>query len=480
MRKPFLCNCSEEVTQKLARTTYLPIVNAMEFPVGFLSSIAQSSGFEPETFTQEHSQPAPVSVRLNPLKPTQLFVNQPTVPWCEYGIYLNDRPVFTLDPYFQGGAYYVQEASSMFLAEAFRQTVDLSEQVKVLDLCAAPGGKSTLIAGMISEDSLLVSNEVIKNRAHILADNMVRWGLLNGFVTNNDPRDFQRLPGYFDVMVIDAPCSGSGLFRKDPTAMKEWSLDNVVLCSQRQHRIIADAWDALKEDGILIYSTCSYSEQENEEVLDWLLNTFQAESLPLKLDSTWGITETISKQHKAFGYRFYPNLLKGEGFFLAVFQKKEGQQYPLRPFKPQRTKGFHTEKAILSEWLTDLSELTWTEVNGDYFLLPSGLLDDFLLFQKKVYFRKAGVRIGQFKGKDLIPDHELALSTLLSDEIPQLKLNKEDALLYLKKQDFAIETYQKGWHLITYEGLGLGWGKILPNRFNSHLPKDWRILMEID
>src|SRR5436190_11131836 len=184
------------------------------------------------------------------------------VPWSSSGFYLNERPIFTLDPMFHAGAYYVQEASSMFLEQALKQTVDLSQPVKVLDLCAAPGGKSTLIQSLITTESLLVSNEVIKTRVNILSENITKWGAANVIVTNNDPRDFQRLPGYFDVIVIDAPCSGSGLFRKDPAAISEWSRDNVILCSQRQQRILADIMPALKPGGILIYSTCSYSQEE--------------------------------------------------------------------------------------------------------------------------------------------------------------------------------------------------------------------------
>lgn len=450
------------------------------FPPHFLASISKAPGFDEASFMQAHELPVPTSIRLNPLKPTNQFEENIPTAWCKEGRYLSERPVFTLDPLFQAGGYYVQEASSMFLAEILRQTLDLSNELKVLDLCAAPGGKSTLIGSLISSNSLLVSNEVIKNRSSILADNLTRWGLLNVFVTNNDPSHFSRLDGYFDVLVVDAPCSGSGLFRKDTKAINEWSLNNVAMCAQRQKRILADSWDALKEDGLLIYSTCSYSVEENEEILDWLLDTFEAESRCIKVASDLGIVETQSSTNQAFGYRFYPDKVQGEGFFTAVIQKKKGKTYPFRGFKPQRTKDFKAEKETLSRWLTNVEDVTWTAKNGDYFLFNPKHLDHFLLLQKQFYFRKAGVRLGQFQGKDLIPDHELAMSTILQHDIPSISLNEYQALKYLKKEEIEIDYSVRGWQLVTYNGFGLGWIKVMPNRYNNYLPKEWRILMEIE
>src|SRR6478736_9538985 len=191
-------------------------------------------------FLSVHERPFPTSIRINPLKCNSKYSDR--IPWTDFGYYLQQRPSFTFDPLFHGGAYYVQEASSMFLEEALKQTVDLSQPLKVLDLAAAPGGKSTHIQSLISKDSLLVSNDVIRSRSKILKDNTIKWGSDNVVVTNNDPKDFARLENYFDVIVVDAPCSGSGLFRRDPEALGEWSENNVRLCSQRQRRILADVW----------------------------------------------------------------------------------------------------------------------------------------------------------------------------------------------------------------------------------------------
>src|SRR6478609_4586581 len=296
----------------------------MSVPQPLLESLAHVTGFDKKAFEEVHaSGEQVVSLRLNPEKSMangQWSMDE-QVPWCAPGRYISKRPSFTLDPLFHAGAYYVQEASSMFIWQAVKQLVGTDTQKKVLDLCAAPGGKSTLLASYFT-DGLVVANEVIKSRASILVENITKWGSDHVIVTNNDPSHFQSLPGYFDLMVIDAPCSGSGLFRKDPDAINEWSIDNVQLCSQRQQRILADILPALKEDGLLIYSTCSYSVEEDEAIADWLVDEMNMESREIAVDSAWGIVETRSAIQQAYGYRFYPNKLKGEGFFIAAFQKK--------------------------------------------------------------------------------------------------------------------------------------------------------------
>ena len=249
----------------------------MQLPEKLLNSLANIEGFDKEAFENVHASGEQVtSIRINPAKKSDPDSYRDRnlkseIPWTDYGFYLESRPSFTFDPLFHAGCYYVQEASSMFLEHALKQTVDLSKPLRILDLAAAPGGKSTHIQSLISKDSLLVSNEVIRSRANILQDNIIKWGSENVIVTINDPKDFGRLENYFDVIVVDAPCSGSGLFRRDEDALEQWSLNNVQLCSQRQQRILADVWPALKQNGILIYSTCSYSTEEDEEIIDWMM-----------------------------------------------------------------------------------------------------------------------------------------------------------------------------------------------------------------
>ncbi len=265
-----------------------------QLPEALINSLSKLDHFDPKAFLDAHkSGDLLVSVHMNPDKPILKNGNWPPeitdppfqisapVAWAPDAWYLQARPSFTLDPLFHAGAYYVQEASGLFLAFAFRQITDLSKKLRVLDLCAAPGGKSTLIQSLISPDSLLVSNEMIKSRVSVLYQNMTKWGRANGFTSNNDPAHFKKLSGYFDIVLVDAPCSGSGLFRKDPEAVLAWSPETVKLCSQRQQRILSDAWDCLKEDGLLIYSTCSYSKEENEDILDFIFQQYECQSVRL-------------------------------------------------------------------------------------------------------------------------------------------------------------------------------------------------------
>ncbi len=299
-----------------------------------LTSLQGVKGFSEEAFVAAHSASERItSVRFNAeklafadndLTTASFHTPMQAVPWCPSAFYLEVRPSFTFDPLFHAGLYYVQEASSMFLWEVLRQTVgEHTKDKKVLDLCAAPGGKSTLLASYF-KDGFVVSNEVIKSRANILSENITKWGTGNVVVTNNDPAHFQRLDNFFDVMVIDAPCSGSGLFRKDETAMDEWSAEAVALCSHRQQRIIADAYLCLRQNGVLIYSTCSYSAEENENVLDWMVEHFDLEPVTLQVNEEWNIVASSSSKYQAPGYRFYPDKVKGEGLFIAAFVKKDG------------------------------------------------------------------------------------------------------------------------------------------------------------
>lgn len=290
----------------------------MHLPETFLNSLTGIKGFDKEAFEKVHASGEQVtSIRINPAKQSKIQNLNSKVLWSQYGYYLSQRPSFTFDPLFHAGCYYVQEASSMLLEQALAQTVDLSQPLRILDLCAAPGGKSTHIQSLISKNSLLVSNEVIRSRANVLKDNIIKWGCENVVVSNNDPKDFTKLENYFDVILVDAPCSGSGLFRKEPAAIEEWSKNNVQLCSQRQQRILADVWPALKKDGILIYSTCSYSKEEDEEIVKWVMDNFFVEVRSLVVENSWGIIESGG------GYRCWPGKVKGEGFFIACFQKKK-------------------------------------------------------------------------------------------------------------------------------------------------------------
>lgn len=450
-----------------------------QLPSTLLHSLKAVKEFEERAFVNAHTTATQVtSIRFNPGKPidvNRVFELQEQIPWSSHGYYLKDRPSFTLDPYFHAGAYYVQEASSMFLEEVLRQTCDLEKDIKVLDLCAAPGGKSTLIQSLITSNSFLVSNEVIKTRVNILTENITKWGAGNVVVTNNDPSNFQKLPHFFDVIIVDAPCSGSGLFRKDPAAIEEWSEDAVRLCSQRQQRILSDVTKALKPGGVLIYSTCSYSKEENEGIGDWLLSTSSFQTI--KINLSWkGIVETQSDKKGAFGYRFYPHLIKGEGFFISAFRKTDwtNEDKVLKNNNKQELvpKSF---LPVLAQWIHPPVGIHFVQWQGQVILLPDSLFQHLSILQSALYIKKAGVNIGAMIRNELIPSHDLAMSGCVADSVNQIELNREDALQYLRRESFDLVDVNKGWVLTCYQKVPLGFIKVMSNRMNNYYPSEWRI-----
>lgn len=463
----------------------------MKLPEEFLQSLNGLPGFDREAFVAVHeAAEAPTSLRLNPAKPLReeggaatgesaqapLALPRTAVPWCRTGFYLSQRPSFTFDPLFHAGCYYVQEASSMFLEQPLRQLLNLSAPLKVLDLCAAPGGKTTHIRSLLSTESLLVSNEVIKPRSLVLTDNVVRWGCTNVLVSNNDPRAFQKLPGYFDAMVVDAPCSGSGLFRKDEEAVREWSRHNVALCGQRQQRILADALPALKEGGLLVYSTCSYSAEEDEAILDWLVLDMRLESAALNTASFPGIVATASPKTGATGYRFYPDKIRGEGFFLACFRKKEpAGTSRLRLAKPETLSA--KERSVVSGWFGE-GDLEFVRFRHSVCALPRHLLPDFALLQPLLNLQYAGVLAGEIMKEKLVPHHALAQSPLLSPAVAATELATDDAVRYLQRAELAVQPETTGWQVVRYRGQALGWINALKNRVNNYYPKEIRILKQ--
>lgn len=452
----------------------------MQLPQALLISLQGIKGFNQQAFEAIHTSGEQVtSIRINPLKIVdgqRSTVDGKQIAWCKYGYYLPERPFFTFDPTFHAGAYYVQEASSMFLWHMLQQAIGTNTAgLKVLDLCAAPGGKSTLLATYF-KDGLVVSNDVIKSRANILVENITKWGYDNVVVTNNDPSHFKMLENYFDVIVIDAPCSGSGLFRRDNNAINEWSENNVALCSQRQQRITADVLPALKQGGLLIYSTCSYSKQEDEDIVDWLIEEQNLTTVNCQSPTDFGITETQSDKHQGYGYRFYPYLTQGEGFFVAAFTKNNGGL--IGNYKEQTlAKPSKLEEQMVVDFIGIKSDYSFFKQAEAIKLLPEKWWLDLQILAKCLYIKKAGIEIGTVKGKDVIPHHELAVSILDLPNSNTIELNKEEALQYLRRKDLMVDTI-KGWCAPTFCGLRLGWMKVLPNRINNYYPQEWRILKE--
>ena len=449
----------------------------MQLPEKLIHSLESVKGFDKKAFVQVHESGEQItSVRLNPSKFSiencQLPIDS-KVPWCENGYYLSERPSFTFDPLFHAGCYYVQEASSMFLEQALKQTVDLSKPLRVLDLCAAPGGKSTHIQSLISKDSLLVSNEVIKGRTNILKDNIIKWGCENVIVTNNDPKDFSRLQNYFDVIVVDAPCSGSGLFRKEPGAIDHWSENNVMLCSQRQQRILADVWPSLKKDGILIYSTCSYSQEEDEDIVKWIDRELIINNEELIINDDWDITRSDTS------YRFWPDKVRGEGFFISVFRKKDGEdQIPLRVSR-KLNELTSKEIELLRPWCEIDEEKTYVDGYNGIYAAAKNLIPYINLLYSTLRVTYFGTGLGELMKNKLVPAHSFAMSHLLSPAVPKISLNSEQAIRYLQKKDINVKNNDKGWQLVCFNDSALGWINVLSNRINNYYPKELRILKDI-
>lgn len=435
-------------------------------------------GSEWPVFLEALQQLPPVSVHLHPVKGVLPESAKEPVPWHpELGRYLAERPSFTLDPAFHAGAYYVQEASSMLVAEAFRQLELPEKGVSILDMSAAPGGKTTLLTSLIGPGNWILANEVVQSRFRTLRENVLKWGFANTAVTNLEPGQFSRLAGFFDLVLVDAPCSGEGLFRKDPKAMREWSDKGVNSCALRQKRILTEAVPLLRPGGYLLYSTCTYNDRENKLNAEWLTGEFGLQPKKLDLDPGWGIADAGP------GYQCFPHKVRGEGFFLSVLQK-EGSAITDHHSRRKKQPFFQAlskkERALVDPWLREPENIfLYTNPRGTISAFPKAHLADFEQLGQGLRKLQAGLPIGSLKGAHFIPGHALALSLLVQPALPGLDLNREQALRFLRKEDpFAgekVPTSFKGWGLARYQDANLGWLKLVPGRVNNYLPKEWRI-----
>lgn len=416
------------------------------------------------------------------------------VPWASEGYYLNERLTFTFDPLFHAGCYYVQEASSMFIEQVFRRYV--TKPVIMLDLCAAPGGKSTHARNLLPDGSLLVANEVVRNRLQVLVENLTKWGYPDVIVTNNEPSGFSALSSFFDVVLLDVPCSGEGMFRKDSTAIEEWSVENVEICWQRQRRIVADVWTSLKPGGILVYSTCTYNTKEDEENVRWIQQEYGADLLAVDVCDEWNITGNLLSERLGPVYHFFPHKTRGEGFFLAAFRKpaeEDGELedaacfFPKNRFSKKKNKreealpflkeNIATAKSWLNETVAGKYALSVTE-GAEIYAFPQQYIDELAILKQNLKVIMAGTAIGKVKGKDLVPSHALAMSTSLlkQDAFAVEEVNYEQAVAYLRKEAVTLSvTAPRGYVLLTYQHIPLGFVKNIGNRANNLYPQDWRI-----
>ena len=425
---------------------------------------------------------SPVSIRFNPYK----IGSQPEgrqVPWCRYGYYLDERPQFTLDPAFHGGAYYVQEASSMFLEAIFRQIFEPDAAPRILDLCAAPGGKTTLLSTLAGAEGLVVANEVIRQRASVLAANAVKWGIGNIVVTNNDPAHFAPFEHYFDLIAVDAPCSGEGMFRKDPAARTEWSEQGVKLCAARQRRILSDIWGSLRPGGILIYSTCTFNRDEDEGALERMLGWAEDEAAQageVAVDASWGI---VCGRVGAFRtFRFYPHRARGEGFFAAVVRKAFDAGGRCRTPKARRTVFASVDRAAAAElrrWVNSPERMcfaTVADTRYGYYVAQAEAVKALAEALPVIY---SGVAMGQlFKGR-LRPDPALAFFCGLNrDAVPAAELDEEQTLRFLRRQEIGAGPFAEGINLVCARGRALGFAKRIGNRVNNMYPNSLRIIKQ--
>ncbi|WP_338220176.1 methyltransferase RsmF C-terminal domain-like protein [Algoriphagus sp. oki45] len=454
-----------------------------QLPKDFQSQMQALLGAQEfELFKSAINQTPRTSIRLNSEKQFSPTWPKSPIPWSSEGYFLEERPSFTLDPAFHAGAYYVQEASSMFI-EHILKSLEIPRGI-YLDLAAAPGGKSTLLSSYLGNSGLLVANEVIQSRAQILKENAIKWGLGNTVVTNNDPDHFEPLEGFFDLVLVDAPCSGEGMFRKDPQAREEWSLDHVLLCSSRQKRIMDKAGALVKGGGYLIYSTCTFNEQENEEMIRFLTEEFAFEPVRIPREESWGIVETEVKTVDGtfFGYRFFPHKVEGEGFFITVLKRPDSAstQEPgrIKDFKHPVLKGLGgREGEALEQELGFDGTGKYYSLKDSFFRINREFYRHFEKIAQALSLRYFGVELGKKQKNEWIPSHEWALSTLPKKGFSQVELSHEQALEFLRKNDQSFDDLPKGWVLFTYQNLPLGWGKNLGNRMNNYFPKEWRIRM---
>ncbi len=449
-------------------------------PESFVSRVLEELGpDEGAALCRALDTPSPTSVRLNPDKGAKA-PSAERVPWSEWGYYLPERPLFTLDPAFHAGAYYVQEASSQFVGRLLRG--EGLQGGRILDLCAAPGGKTTLYASVAGPDGCVVANEVDRRRVQVLADNVRKWGLGNVAVTTDTPDRFGALEGWFDVVAADAPCSGEGMFRKMPEAREAWSEGEVVSCAARQLDILKAAWPALKPGGLLIYSTCTFNHAEDESVAErfseWAgeeLEPVDAEPLP----EEWGI---VAGEAGAFStFRFFPHRAKGEGFFAAVARKRaEGPSVrPSRPAKGRRSvlQAVEKREAVeLVRWCAEPDRMHFYRAGELLYGCRRGRAAEIEFLSQRLNVIYAGVALGQlFKGV-LKPDGALAFWTGLKDDVlPVAELDGEEALRYLRKADLPADRFAEGMNRVTWQGFSLGFAKRIGNRVNNLYPNSLRI-----
>ncbi|MBO7199060.1 MAG: rRNA cytosine-C5-methylase [Alistipes sp.] len=450
---------------------------ATSLPERFVEIMRDTLGGDADNlFAALDTEPA-VSLRLNPAKPTACYDGEP-VGWCEWGRYLAERPQFTLDPHLHGGAYYVQEASSQFVAHLLSNH-DM-EGAKVLDMCAAPGGKTTIYSTLVGRKGLVVANDINHGRALALADNVQRWGMGNVVVTCNEPSHIGAFTHWFDVVAVDAPCSGEGMFRKMEEARSEWTPSSPEVCAERQREILAEAWRVLRPGGTLIYSTCTFNPTEDEGVVEWLMQEYgdELEAVDnITTESDWGIVRSEVGVFQCF--HFYPHKARGEGFFAAISRKCDGVVKRSMPKARRKLFGQCAKADVkeLSRWVDDASEHQFMMVGEDIYAYNSAVAEAVVTLSENLSVVYSGVAMGRIFKQKLKPEHALALYVGLNrDAVPVVDVSLEDAVEYLRRGDIAAAQFEDGINVVGYKGTPIGFVKRIGARCNNMYPKDLRIV----
>jgi len=433
----------------------------MILPAEFESRMRAQLGNEFDQFAKALDSESPVSVRLNHQKiPTSLPLKPVT--WCSSAYYLEQRPVFSSDPLWHNGSYYVQEASSMMVEAAFLKAKSiLNRPLKVLDLCAAPGGKSTLLANLLGEDDVLVANEVIRTRVPVLFENLCKNGYPNTIITNVDSADFEKSGAIFDVVLVDAPCSGEGLFRKDADATAEWTTENVTTCELRQKRILESISQCIKPGGFIIYSTCTYNPGENQNQVNLL------ESLnfkPVEFQLTDGAHST---------FQCYPHKIEGEGFFIALMQNM-GSQTATQRLSKHQLKSIKPDPA----WKDLLYHAgDFYDFKGQILAIAPEVFEFFTEHLSALHIYSIGIQIGTQKDKLLTLSPYLPFAANLNRAaFETYELDQIQALNYLFKNAINIPaSSKKGYVLLTFKNHVIGLGKFAGNRINNLFPAEWKL-----
>jgi 16S rRNA C967 or C1407 C5-methylase (RsmB/RsmF family)/NOL1/NOP2/fmu family ribosome biogenesis protein len=457
--------------------------NLIVLPDSFIKQIHADFPHLADRILNAYAEEAPTSIRLNPTKSGNLApLPFQQVSWEALGFYMESRPLFTADPLFHSGVYYVQEASSMFIGAFLRELIqnEISVQ-RVLDLSAAPGGKTTHFASILPSESLLVANEINRNRSLTLRENLAKWGNSNVVATNNEASDFARLPHFFDLILVDAPCSGEGMFRKDPDSISEWSTENVTMCASRQDEILRSIWPTLKPGGLLIYSTCTLNKNENEFLLAEFVESSGAEWIAFEKAHEFPLQTLGNIPY----YRCLPGVIKGEGFSFGCIRKPMHSRNETFGFVSPKTRK-NILKPILPSHKGYVQHLSpkaveWFQFGESYLALPFIHAADIHLLSHQLSIVKAGTIAGELKGNELRPHQEWCLSDLYQEgSYPQVELNYDQAIAYLRRDELWLDTgLKKGYFLFTYFGIPLGFAKIAGNRINNLYPMDWRIRMQI-